>query len=119
MMAPPLVELHRVLRLSVKAGKMHRSHVHELRGVVERERAQIGVLISLQEPTKPMREEAASAAFYRSPGWNTAYPRIQLLTIAELLDGREIGYPRMTGATFKKAPKAQQSDGHEALTLDL
>jgi hypothetical protein len=103
--------------LSVKAGNLHRNQVHELRGVVEREKAAIGVLISFNEPTKPMREEAASAGFYHSPGWNTSYPHIQLLTVGELLEGRQIDYPHVTGVTFKKAPKAEP-EGPEALTLD-
>jgi hypothetical protein len=90
--------------LSVKAGKTSRNHVHELRGVVERENAQIGVLISFQKPTQPMREEAASAGFYTSP-WGTSHPRIQLLTVGELLDGKEINYPHVVGTTFKKAPR--------------
>ena len=90
--------------LSVKAGKVQRSYVHELRGVVERETAQIGV-ISFQTPTKQMREEAASAGFYISP-WGR-HPRIQLLTIADLLDGRGIDYPRTAGSnvTYKSAQK--------------
>jgi len=91
--------------LSVKAGNIHRNHVHELRGVVEREEADIGALISFQSPTKPMREEAASAGFYHSAGWGTTHPRIQLVTVEELLDGKGIDYPHVTGATFKKAPR--------------
>ena len=88
--------------LSVKAGKTGRSHVHELRGVVERETAEIGVLVTFQEPTQPMREEAASAGFYSSPGWGTKHPRIQLVTVGELLEGRPLDYPHVTSATFKK-----------------
>jgi DNA modification methylase len=57
--------------LSVKAGKLHANYVRDLRGVVEREKAAIGVLLSLDEPTKPMRTEAASAGFYASP-WGAA-----------------------------------------------
>jgi hypothetical protein len=91
--------------LSVKAGKVTRSHVHELRGVVEREEAQIGALISFAAPTKPMREEAASGGFYTSPGWHTSHPRVQLITVEELLAGKQLDYPHMTGTTFKKAPK--------------
>ncbi len=52
---------------SVKAGKLHATHVRDLRGVVDREKAAIGVLIAMDEPTKPMRTEAASAGFYTSP----------------------------------------------------
>lgn len=66
-----------------------RAHLHELRGVVDRERAAIGVLISMQEPTGPMREEAASAGLYESP-WGE-HPRLQLLTVPDLLAGRKRG----------------------------
>ena len=93
--------------LSVKAGAhIGRHFVHELRGVVDREKAAIGVLITMEPPTKPMREEAASAGFYQSP-WGT-HPRLQLLTVAELLDGRRIDSPPLgqVGQTFKKAPRA-------------
>ena len=105
--------------LSVKAGKTGRAHVHELRGVLEREGAEVAALISFQEPTKPMREEAASAGFYTSPGWNESYPRIQLLTVKELLEGKTLAYPHHTGATFKRAPRAEAVAGGEALQLDL
>ena len=86
--------------------------------MVERETAEIGVLVTFQEPTQPMREEAASAGFYSSPGWGTKHPRIQLVTVGELLEGRPLDYPHVTSATFKKAPKAE-AEIMEALTLDL
>jgi DNA modification methylase len=105
--------------LSVKAGKTGRAHVHELRGVVEREDAQIGALLSLQEPTKQMREEAASAGFYASPGFNQPYPRIQLLTVADLLSGKaRLQYPHVASETFKKAERVVENQG-EALSLDV
>ena len=64
------------------------AHVRDLRGVVEREEAAMGVLISLQEPTRAMRQEVASAGFYHSPGWDRDYPRLQLLTVADLFAGQ-------------------------------
>ncbi len=104
--------------LSVKAGaNLHRNFVHELRGVVEREGAAIGVLITMENATKPMREEAASAGFYQSP-WG-AHARLQLLTVPELLEGKRIDAPPMgqVGQTFKKAPR--QVEQHEHLTFAL
>jgi DNA modification methylase len=101
--------------LSVKAGHTGVAHVHELRGVIEREQAAIGVLISPQEPTGPMRTEAADAGFYHSPGWNGDYPRIQLRTIAELLAGKGLDVPPLQ-ATFKEAPK-HVSNGYHQLEL--
>jgi len=92
--------------LSVKAGKVQVQHLRDLRGVIDREDAQIGVLISLQTPTKPMRVEAASAGFYESP-WGK-HPRLQLLTVGELLDGGIIDMPpQQANVTFKRAPKAR------------
>jgi DNA modification methylase len=106
--------------LSVKAGKTSVPHVRDLRGVLEREKAAIGVLISLQEPTQPMRAEAAGAGFYDSPGWNKRYPRVQLLTIQELLEGKVIEQPASSSnVTFKKAPKAASQDDREQAEMAL
>ncbi|MCK4623779.1 MAG: restriction endonuclease [Phycisphaerae bacterium] len=89
---------------SVKAGKATVSHVRDLRGVVEREKAEIGVLICMSKPTKAMRTEAASAGFYKSPWGN--HSRLQILTIAELMGGKRVDFPPSGDVrTFKKAPK--------------
>ena len=85
--------------VQVKSGHVQRAHIGELRGTVERENAAIGVFITLEEPTKPMREEAVSAGFYHSPGWGQDYPRIQILTIEELLHGAEIKMPPQYGTS--------------------
>jgi hypothetical protein len=89
--------------------------VRDLRAVIEREKAQIGVLITMQEPTKPMKTEAAEAGSYQSPGSLTTHPRIQILTIAELLDGKRIDLPfwGMGNVTLKKAPKVKTSEGEQ------
>jgi len=99
---------------SVKAGHVTSSYVRDLRGVVDREKAAIGVLISLNEPTQQMRSEAASAGFYTSKELgNPKYPRIQLITIEELLEGRRIQCPHSvnstsTNITFKKAARVEK-----------
>lgn len=98
--------------LSVKAGALHATYVRDLRGVIEREKAEIGVLISLETPTKQMRTEAASAGFYQAP-YGKRHPRLQLLTIEELLGGKGIDYPPQEArkdVTFKEAPKARGED---------
>jgi SAM-dependent methyltransferase len=95
--------------LSVKGGDLKAVDVRDLRAVVEREKAEIGALISLDEPTPKMRTEAASAGFYDSPTWKKKYPRLQLLTVAELLGGKRLDYPpsAQVNVTFKKAPKVK------------
>ena len=100
--------------LSVKAGNTSVAHVRDLRGVIEREGAEIGVLLTFQDSTQPMRSEAASAGFYTSPGWHTSHPRMQVITIEELLAGKTIDYPHVTGTTFKKAPKAAAPTADQA-----
>jgi len=93
---------------SVKAGNVGVSHLRDLRGVVDREKADLGVLISMNAPTKPMRVEAASAGFYDSP-WGTRHPRIQILTVRELLDGKTVDRPpSRKDTTFRKAPRAKK-----------
>jgi site-specific DNA-methyltransferase (adenine-specific) len=95
----------RQIILSVKAGKLHANYVRDLRGVVDRARADMGVLISLDEPTGPMRKEAASAGFYTSP-WGK-HARLQLVTVEDLLTGKTVDRPPIqTSVTFKRAPKA-------------
>ena len=106
----------RQIVLSVKAGKLVPAYVRDLRGVLDREGAEIGVLLSFEEPTAGMRSEAAEAGFYESP-WGK-HPRIQLRAIWELLDGKGIDYPHVTGAnvTHRRAQRAQ-TDQAEALPL--
>jgi site-specific DNA-methyltransferase (adenine-specific) len=105
--------------LSVKGGHVEHSHVRDLRGVLDREKAEIGVLITLEEPSKPMTKEAASAGFYTSPAFrDRKFPRIQVLTVEEMLSGKRIEFPRLREVTFKQAPKAK-AKASENLTLDL
>lgn len=96
---------------SVKAGHVTVSHVRDLVGVLNREKAEVGVLISLETPTREMRREAATAGFYRSPFTGKDYPRVQLLTVEEILEGKRLDLPAVQGmdATFKKAPKAREA----------
>ncbi len=90
---------------SVKAGRVTASHIRDLAGVLDREKAQIGVFLSLQPPTEAMRKEAASVGFYKSP-WGK-HPRLQLHTIESLLDRQGIDYPQPADVTFKKARRVK------------
>ena len=96
---------------SVKAGATGPDHLRELRGVVEREDAAIGALLCLRHPTKAMRAEAADAGFYTSP-WGR-HPRVQILTIEELLSGAQLDAPptRQVDRTFRKPPRAGRCCG--------
>ncbi|MEN6643097.1 MAG: DNA methyltransferase [Armatimonadia bacterium] len=107
--------------ISVKSGNVHSNVVSELRGVVEREKAAIGVLITLHEPTRNMIREAVDAGFYTLPYDETKkYPKLQILTIADLLAGKQIecGPLHHSAGTFKQAPKAGRQSGQMQIETD-
>ncbi|MDP8218159.1 MAG: DNA methyltransferase [Candidatus Theseobacter exili] len=105
--------------ISVKGGHVTVSQVRDLKGVLEREKAVIGAFITLQKPTKPMKEEAAAAGFYIPEYYpDKHYPKLQILTIEELLKGKKLDYPPMAPATFKKAQRKQKGEDPEQLQLE-
>jgi len=105
---------HKII-VQVKSGKVSVSQIMELKGAVEREKAVIGVFVTLKTPTRPMREEAVAAGFCRSEEFpEERFPRLQILTIADLFGGKKIQYPHWAiQATFKKAPKQRKGPSPE------
>jgi site-specific DNA-methyltransferase (adenine-specific) len=101
--------------VQVKSGKVRSGDIRDLIGTLEREKAAVGVYITLENPTKPMIQEAVSAGHYLSEGWNKQYPKIQILTIEQLLEGAKIDMPPVR-ATFKKA-RQEKKTGHETAPL--
>jgi DNA modification methylase len=103
---------------SVKAGGVSVPQVRDLEGVLEHEDAQIGVFICFEAPTKPMLRQAAEAGLYQSPD-GTTYPKLQILTIDQILKGAQPEYPLYRrDATFKKAPRSRP-EAATNLTLPL
>ena len=84
--------------------------MRDLKGLLEREKAAIGALITLREPTKPMLIEAASAGFYEPKEFPGRYPRLQILTVAELLTVKNLEYPAHRVETFAKAERKTKSE---------
>ena len=78
--------------------------------ILTNEQAEIGVLVTLEPPTKDMTVEAGSAGFYQSACWGKSYPRLQILTIEQLLSGAGVHMPPETG-TFLAAQKVRKSEG--------
>jgi hypothetical protein len=73
------------------------------------EKAQIGAFLTLKPPTKDMLTEAVAAGFYKSEFYGT-YPKLQILTIEEILSGKSLQYPYFLGsATFKRAERQTKS----------
>jgi DNA modification methylase len=100
---------------SVKGGHVMASQVRDLVGVLTREKAEIGVFLTFEEPTKPMLREAAEAGLYKSSDGST-YPRLQILTIQQILEGKQPAYPaHRRDATFKKAPRTRPAPAENLL----
>ena len=98
-------EIQSVL-VSVKSGHVNPSMIRDLKGTMEREGAAMGVFLTLEEPTKEMRTEAATAGAYHSDLWNRDYPRIQILSIRELLEERKkADLPPFVVSTYKQASR--------------
>lgn len=71
-------------------------------------------------PTGPMKKESAGAGFYESPWDNKQRHKIQILTIEELLGGKQINMPpRVDIRTFKKAPKAKRKSSRRQKGLEF
>ncbi len=92
------------------------SQIRDLCGTLEREKAEIGVFLCFEPPTRPMMKEAAEAGFYKSPD-GTSYPRLQMFTVEQLMNGQQVEYPRYArDNTFKQAPRSR---GAVTSNLDL
>ncbi len=93
--------------IQVKSGNVSVSQIRDLKGVIEREKAVIGVFITLNKPTGPMMKESLAAGFYVPEFLPEEFkaPKIQIFTIVELLEGASVNYPRLAVSTFKKAPR--------------
>lgn len=101
--------------VSVKGGKqLNPSMVRELRGTVERERAEMGLLLTLNQPTAGMRDEARCAGNYVWPWNNTAFPKLQIATVDDLLSNRKPEMP-MTIPPYSRAQRLKLEAGQLAM----
>ena len=95
--------------VSVKGGEnVNVAMVRDLAHVVDREKAKIGVFITLADATGPMKTEAVKAGFYET--LYGKYPKIQILTVRELFEGKQPNIPLVDASAFKKAPKEARGD---------
>jgi DNA modification methylase len=101
----------------VKSGNVGRGDVAKLKGDMQRERAEIGVLITLEEPTQPMRSEAKKAGLYKHAVTGETYDRVQIVTIKEILEQRKRLEMPLNAEVLKAAVAAEY--GGEQGRLDL
>lgn len=90
--------------VSVKSGNVGVKDIRDLGHVIEREQSGIGIFITLHKPTRNMKEEAARSGLHHSDVFKKDYPRIQILTIEDILSGKRPNTPPVI-TVFKKAPR--------------
>ena len=107
--------------VQVKSGHVQRNIIATLKGDMEREQAEMGLLVTLEPPTGPMVQEAAAAGFYVPEHFpDRQYPRVQIATIEELLNGNGPDVPRLGLAdapTFRRAARHRRSEGRATRML--
>jgi site-specific DNA-methyltransferase (adenine-specific) len=89
--------------ISVKGGGIKSGDIRDLKGTMEREGAALGIFLTLNPATREMAKEAASAGFYETGG--RKFPRVQILTAAEVIDNRRPQVPFGFTESLKKASR--------------
>ncbi len=111
----------RTVLVQVKSGHVQRNVIATLKGDMEREQVEMGLLVTLEPPTGPMVQEAAAAGFYVPEHFpDRQFPRVQIATIEDLLSGNGPDVPRLGLAdapTFRRAPRRRRSEGRSQRML--
>ena len=107
--------------VQVKSGHVSVKDIREFKAVIGNAKAEMGVFLTLNDPTRPMKKEALSAGYYKPSGIIGAIqcPKIQILTIEELLNGKRIQYPMHEDMTFRRADRVEEEnqEDHPELLL--
>jgi len=106
--------------VQVKSGHVQVKDVREFKTVIENTKSEMGLFVTLEEPTAPMTQEAISSGYYKPLGIIGAIqcPKVQILTIEELLNGKKVQYPMHDDITFRRAEKVEDEEG-ENLEIDF
>jgi site-specific DNA-methyltransferase (adenine-specific) len=112
------------LFVQVKSGQVKSEDISDFRGTLEREKAPMGVFITLEPGTKDMDKESLEAGKYLCPWNQEQYPRIQILTIEQLLADENRPNPHIlrmppsyAGETFNQAAKAMSNGRSQQLEV--
>ncbi len=103
--------------VSVKSGHVNSAMVRDLKGTIEREKAALGLFVTLEESTKEMRLGVDTAGVFHSKVWNRDYPKIQIRTINDLLNGLKPQLPPFVLPTYQQAERIPADPAGEQQTL--
>jgi site-specific DNA-methyltransferase (adenine-specific) len=95
--------------VEVKGGGTGVKDIGRLAQVMERDKALIGVLITAQMPTRAMESNAASVGVWENELTGRKHPRLQIITLAELFQGKRPDIPWVDATVFKKAKREDRS----------
>ena len=97
--------------VSVKGGaNVGVAMIRDLHSAMEREKAPIGIFITAALPTRPMEAEAAAVGVIASEMTGRKHPRLQILTLAELFQGRKPDIPWVDASVLRKAKREDRSE---------
>ena len=103
--------------IQVKGGRVSSPLIRDLKGVVEREKAAMGLFITLEEPTRAMLTEAASGGLFHSQIWDKDYPKIQIRTISQMLQGQGFDLPPVPSA-YQSAQRIRPPEGEQGVLME-
>jgi len=95
--------------LQVKGGHVGVSQIRDLNGVLERERAEFALFVTLEKPTREMEKEAVLAGTFKDHIGNE-FPKIQIMTVEELLGGKKPNLPSSVQSPYKQASKTELAE---------
>jgi site-specific DNA-methyltransferase (adenine-specific) len=99
--------------VSVKGGgSVGVDMIRNLHSAMEREKAPIGVFITAALPTRPMETEAAAVGRFEDE-WGRTYPKLQIITLAELFQGKKPDIPFVDPASVKRAKREDGTAGKQ------
>ncbi len=99
----------------VKSGGANRATLATLNSDRQREKAEFGFLISMELPTKAMRDEITAAGKYKHPMLDREDDRLQVITVAEILRGDRLNLPMARPDAVKSAQAIGDADKQEVL----
>lgn len=103
--------------VEVKGGGVGVKDIGRLAQVIERERAPFGVFITAQNPTRAMERDAAAVGLWENPTTGRKYPRLQILTLAEIFQGKRPNIPLMDLNVGKQAKAEDMNAGRQGSLL--
>ncbi len=105
--------------VQIKGGHVTANQIRDLLGVMTAEKAQLGFFVTLEAPTKPMKEAALSAGYYTPPsGVGRRVEALQIRTIEDLLEGRDFDFPLYgSNVSYQQAERLQEADKQGELEI--